>query len=130
MNLIEAHLCLGISLEVEATESIIRKAFYTKARQYHPDSPLCQTTKEQAGQKMGELMEARNILLEGIGSDPIKEDWRHINDIMSDIWNSGCIWDSTKEFPSERLVDWVVQSPIVYSFLDKVHSSIVDYTSR
>jgi DnaJ-class molecular chaperone len=50
-------------------ESSIRRAFYEKARLFHPDSPHCVISKEIAGLKMRELMEARKYLLLNIQYD-------------------------------------------------------------
>lgn len=121
---------LGFTLDEQITEAMIRKAFIKMARNYHPDSPICKVSKEDASARMTELIDARECLLLLCGeynSKSIDEDMDELKNIMGEIWESGCIWDTTKDFPSERFAHWLIQSPLVNSLMDSIQSSIQEY---
>jgi len=65
MDRYEAKKRLGLESNPDPlTEPLIRRAFYAKVRTYHPDSPDFIGSKEMAGCKIKELIEARQYLLE------------------------------------------------------------------
>lgn len=93
------------------SERVIRRAFHSKARQCHPDSTRCSMTKELAGIKMKELIDARDVLLNAIDIDTD-------TDLLSDIWKNGVL-DET--ISGDRIISWLIHSPTVNTMLDSLY---------
>lgn len=132
MNERQARSLLNIDHEGDLDTTYINSQFRKAVRRYHPDSPYCKVSQEQAGRMMDSVKEARQYLLGMYGdSDGIHismdeiikcemDDWKVF---VMDVLDSGCLFDGSKEFPMGKLMSMLASSKVV----DKGLTQLKDY---
>jgi hypothetical protein len=112
---------------------MIDTAYRKACRLYHPDSAAStfytqSKGNESVGRKMSQLAEARKLLVTLSGQDSIdslwneeKQEWIQLG---SDLLASGCLWDETKEFPIQVVLERVCNSKVLGAFLERMYAKV------
>ena len=115
----------------EYNQKDIDTAYRRQCRRVHPDSLQYDRRFDgsSAGENMERLGEAREVLLSGLKLDiySIKQLWDEEKqqwfEFGDNVLKSGCLWDDTKDFPMEDLLQMIITSPVIDSLLTKAQES-------
>lgn len=126
LNILQLEKSLG-----DYNQKDIDTAYRNQCRRYHPDSPQYEGCGLQStdGENMERLGQAREVLLNGLklNIDSIKQLWDEEKqqwfEFGSNIMESGCLWDDTKDFPMGDLLQMIISSPVIDSLLTKAQDT-------